>query len=234
LKKHLLQAISTGNRSIKPAISNGSYGTYPLWIVAYWDSVFEVRLTQGAWARAEQNLHALSRRWGAKGKKESAQVVDRVFNALAVLQWGRDLWGFSSNGTDNLSILTAYTSNTWLKGEHAGQMLDLLKTKVQLERQSTVEIANTWFYKKIKLGYEAPESYVTDTSFGLYHHIGEALEMGRRDQCGFLVNINQTHWVAVVLDFRMREIWYGDSLGLQMPEIVKEVLEWWTYFHCGE
>jgi hypothetical protein len=98
---------------------------------------------------------------------------------FAVLQWGRDLRGFSSNGTDNLSILTAYTSNTWLKGEHAGQMLDLLKTKLRLERQSAVEIVSTWFYEKIKLGYEAPESYVTDASFRLYHHIGECLETGR-------------------------------------------------------
>jgi hypothetical protein len=40
--------------------------------------------------------------------------------------------------------------------------------------------------------------------------------------------------VEVVLDFQKREIWYGDSLRQQMPEIMKEVLEWWTYFHCGK
>ena len=236
LKKHLCQAAAMGNCSIKPVHAAASNGTYPLWIVTYWDNVFVVRLAQGAWARAEQNLHGLSQKWAAKGKKESTHIVDWVFNALAVLQWGQDLCGFSSNSTDNLKILTAYTSNTWLKGEHAGQMLDLLKTKVQTERQlaSAVEIASTWFYEKIKLGYEAPESYVTDTSFRLYHHIGEGLEAGRRDQCGFLVNLNQNHWVAVALDFRTREIWYGDSLRQQMPETAKKVLEWWTNFHSGE
>lgn len=233
LKKNLLHTISAGNRSITPAHSISS-GTYPLWIITYWDSVFDVRLAQGAWVRAEQNLHELSRKWAAKGKKESANLVEQVFDSLAVLQWGQDLCGFSSNGTDNLEILTAYTSNTWLKGEHAGQMLDLLKTKVQLDRHSTTEIASTWFCEKIKLAYEAPETYTTNSSFRLYHHIGDGLETGRQDQCGFLVNLNWNHWVAVVLDFWTRKIWYGDSLGEQMPETVKKVLEWWTYFHSGE
>jgi hypothetical protein len=59
LKKNLLHAISARNRSIMPAHSISS-GTYPLWIITYWDSVFDVRLAQGAWVRAEQNLHELS------------------------------------------------------------------------------------------------------------------------------------------------------------------------------
>ncbi|KAF8805769.1 hypothetical protein BYT27DRAFT_7103724, partial [Phlegmacium glaucopus] len=98
----------------------------------------------------------------------------------------------------------------------------------------TVEIGSTWFYEKIKLAYKAPEHYTTDGSFRLYHHIGNGLERGRRDQFGFLVNLNWNHWVAVVLDFWMGEIWYGDSLEQQIPETVKKVLEWWTYFHRGK
>jgi len=131
-------------------------------------------------------------------------------------------------------MLTAYTFNTWLKEEHATQMLKLLKTKIQLKNQSAIEIASTWFYKKIKSGYGAPESYTTNTSFRLYHHIGNSLKTGRQGQCGFLINLDQNHWVVVVLDFRTREIWYGDSLGQQIPETVKKVLAWWTYYHSGK
>ena len=113
-------------------------------------------------------------------------------------------------------------------------MLELLETKVQLECWSAVEIGSTWFYEKIKSAYGAPESYTTNTSFRLYHHIGNNLKTGRQDQCGFLVNLNQNHWVAVVLDFRTREIWYGDSLGQQILETVKRVLAWWTCFYSGK
>ena len=211
-----------------------SSGTYPLWIVTYWDNVFEVRQAQGAWARAAHNLHELSRKWAAKGKRESAQVVDWVFNVLALLHCGQVMCGFSSNGTDSIEMLTAYMSNAWLKGEHTGQMLDLLRAKVQFEHQSAVEIVSTWFYKKIKLGYDTPESYLTNKSFRLYHHIREGLETRMQDKCGFLVNLNWNHWVAVVLDFRTREILYGDSLTKLMPETMKKVLEWWMYFHSGE
>ena len=189
LKKDLLYAISTGSHSIKPIHINSS-GTYPLWIITHWDNTFEVWLAQGAWVRAEKNLRELSQKWAAKGKKESANIVDQIFNVLGVLQWGHDLHGFCSNGTENIEALTVYTSNTWLKGEHTAQMLDLLKTKVQIKCQSTVEIVSTWFYEKIKLVYKKPEAYTTNVSFRLYHHIGDGLETGRHDQCSFLVNLN--------------------------------------------
>jgi hypothetical protein len=87
LKKDLLQAVSSGKLSIKP-VHTISDGTYPLWILTYWDMALDVRLVQGAWARAEQNLRKLSQMWAAKGKKESTRVVDQVLNAFAVLQWG--------------------------------------------------------------------------------------------------------------------------------------------------
>jgi hypothetical protein len=95
LKKDLLHAISAGGHSIKPIHTNSSR-TYSLWIITYWDSAFKVRLAQGAWVRAEKNLCELSRKWAAKGKKESADIVDQIFNVLGVLQWGHDLRGFSS------------------------------------------------------------------------------------------------------------------------------------------
>ena len=81
LKKYLPHAIGAGSQSIKP-IHTISSGTYPLWIVMYWDNMFKVWQAQGAWTRAVHNLHKLSRKWVAKGKRESAQVVDQVFNAL--------------------------------------------------------------------------------------------------------------------------------------------------------
>ena len=70
--------------------------------------------------RAEKNLHELSQKWAAKGKKESANIVDQIFNALGVLQWGHDLHRFSSNGTENIEALTVYTSNmgTSFLGNH--------------------------------------------------------------------------------------------------------------------
>ena len=114
LKKDILQAISSGKHSIKPihTISKSSNKTYPLWILTYWDMAFNVRLVQRAWARAEQNLHELSRKWAAKGKTESTCIIDQVFNTFTILQWEHDLQGFSTNGTsDNLDMLTAYTSN---------------------------------------------------------------------------------------------------------------------------
>jgi hypothetical protein len=49
-----------------------------------------------------------------------------------------------------------------------------------------------------------------------------------------MVNFCRNHWVPIVIDFRKREILYGDSLGGSVPLRLKLVLTWWTEFHSGE
>ena len=69
--------------------------------------------------------------WKEKGKSHAAKIVDEIFHALGTLSWVKELHGFSPNSTDSLKNLTVYTSTNWLNGEHANQMLDLLKIDVE-------------------------------------------------------------------------------------------------------
>jgi hypothetical protein len=64
--------------------------------------------------------------------------------------------------------------------------------------------------------------------------MGHMLATGTLDLLAFLANLNQNHWVAVVLDFRKDIFWYGDSLGGKIPSSMEESLKWWTTFHSGK
>ncbi|KAF8800180.1 hypothetical protein BYT27DRAFT_7007350, partial [Phlegmacium glaucopus] len=207
---------------------------YPLWIITYWEEMFAIRQIRNTWMGAEDNLRKKSHQWKAKGKSESLRIIDQCLAALSVLCWSDKLCGFSSNAEEDLESLTLYTSDKWLKGAHANQMLDLLQRDLQRKAKHHINLGSSYFYTKISLGSEDVETYSTADSFRIYRHIGNDLETGVRDQFGFLANLNQNHWVAVVFDFRTREIWFGDSLGGVATAPVRRILNWWTLFHSGE
>jgi Ulp1 protease family, C-terminal catalytic domain len=96
-----------------------------------------------------------------------------------------------------------------------------------------VEIQPTWFFEKIAIGCDKQACYISESSFRYHRHLGHSLTTGIYDQVGTLVNFRRNHWVPIVIDFRKREILYGDSLGAPVPLRVKLVLTWWTEFHSG-
>jgi hypothetical protein len=63
---------------------------------------------------------------------------------------------------------------------------------------------------------------------------GDAMASGIGSCIGFLVNINENHWVAVVIDFESSTIFYGDSIYTKPPTGFLTVLHWWTHHHTGQ
>jgi hypothetical protein len=208
--------------------------TYPLWIVSYWEEMFTICQARNMWMVAEDDLRKKSQMWKVKGKSESLRIIDQCLAALLVLRWSDKLHGFSLNSEEDLESLALYTSDKWLHGAHANQMLDLLQRHLRCSGKNHIDLRSSHFYAKISQGSEDIEKYSTEDSFRFYQHIGNNLETGVQDQFGFLTNLDRNHWIAVVFDFRKREIWFGDSLGGVATASVQRILNWWTQFHSGE
>ncbi|KAG2157538.1 hypothetical protein DEU56DRAFT_720332, partial [Suillus clintonianus] len=78
------------------------------------------------------------------------------------------------------------------------------------------------------------KKYEEDKYFIRACEIGQALSSGLRRQVAFLVNVNNNHWVAIILDFEHDLILLGNSLDQNKHcDIVKDILEWWTKHHSG-
>lgn len=72
-----------------------------------------------------------------------------------------------------------------------------------------------------------------DPTFQWLHATGEVLTEVTWHQQGLIVNVNKTHWVAVVLDFQNHLILYGDSLQPTPDKEVVAMMTWWTHHHTG-
>ncbi|KAG1778132.1 hypothetical protein EV702DRAFT_968606 [Suillus placidus] len=168
-----------------------------------------------------------------QGKEETYKLIGRVMDALVILPWAGNIKGFESEGP--IYELARYTTNDWLTDVHESQMLDLLRKKVrQTPGGFKIEIENTYFYGFLQKAYKTCQTkeYEEDKYFIHAHEIGHALSSGLRRQVAFLVNINDNHWVAVILDFVHDLILLGDSLD-QNKHVMKDILEWWTKHHSG-
>jgi hypothetical protein len=234
LQKHLVKATKNSDMSIKCIHSIAAEGmTYPLWIIAYWVKVGSVRDIRDSWRKAEVYLRGCLQRWRKKKNTEGVNVVNQIFDALVIVRWSDKLCGFTANAAESLDNITYYASSKWLTGEHANQMLDLLRKSLQRRLKSNIEVLTTYFLPKISQGFNDKDKYSNDNSFHFHRRIGDDLAAGISDQIAFLINLDRNHWVSVIIDFRKQEILYGDSLGQVMSTSTQNVLTWWTQLHVN-
>ena len=210
----------------------------PLWIVTYWVEVIDLRGSSGAytlWKEAEHFLHQRRKNLKTHDPIRTRTVVDRVFEKLATIPWAGHIRGFGNQ--KDLFCLSTYASTKWLSDVHMNQLLDLLRISVGRELEGiSMAVENTYFWKSVCQAYEQREqgTYSVDRHFLRLRRLGEELAGGARNQLAFVVNLANTHWIAVCIDVRCSTIFYGDSLPHSAPDPhVIAVLEWWVTQHIS-
>ncbi|KAG2748080.1 hypothetical protein P692DRAFT_20735450 [Suillus brevipes Sb2] len=158
----------------------------------------------------------------------------KIYNALTCISWSGTLDGFAV--AEPVVELAVYATDDWLSDVHENQMLDLLRRRIQRQPQSQkIEIENIYFYGFLKKAYEVHSSgEYKGRYFARACETGDAMASGIGSCIGFLVNINENHWVAVVIDFKSSTIFYGDSIYTKPPTGFLAVLHWWTHHHTGQ
>ncbi|KAG2055888.1 hypothetical protein BDR06DRAFT_981631 [Suillus hirtellus] len=172
--------------------------------------------------------------WKNKGGEEAQTLITKIYNALTCISWSGTLDGFVV--VEPVVELAVYATDHWLSDVHENQMLDLLRRRVQHQPQSQkIEIENIYFYGFLKKAYETHNSGEYEGHyFACACETGDAMASGLGSCIGFLVNINENHWVAIIIDFESSTIFYGDSIYTKPPTGFLAVLHWWTHHHTGQ
>ena len=114
-------------------------------------------------------------------------------------------------------------------------MLDILRTKLSCRPEGLVTILeNIYFWKTLEKAYHhqvRPEDYAQERCYAHLRGVGHMLQEGGHHQLGFLVNLTNTHWIAIVVDFEHLQVLYGDSLSHLPSRHVIDVLTWWLGQH---
>ncbi|KAF8495278.1 hypothetical protein F5888DRAFT_1616082 [Russula emetica] len=151
------------------------------------------------------------------------------------IPWAGDVHGFTE--AEPTIKLACYLSRNWLATTHGTHQLDLLRWNLArsgMNPNSLCEVVNLSFFQKMVQIYHTRDTTPYSAAAGARHlwNVGEELANGIRTMVIGIVNINDNHWIAVVIDATWSTIRYGDSLGGKNVE-VKAAIAWWIGTHMS-
>ncbi|KAK1233853.1 hypothetical protein PQX77_002971 [Marasmius sp. AFHP31] len=159
----------------------------------------------------------------------SVKLVSEVQTALRNLPWSGNIKGFED--FDETVKVTSYCTNAWLATIHEHQLIELLREDLQLTPTSPTLIADTYHPQKLADAYYDAQSYMTKKAYGWLRAQGQELATGLRDSMCTIANIGSNHWVALAIDFRKEQVYYGDSLGGKIDSELRQSYDWWIRQH---
>ena len=201
----------------------------PLWTVGYWLEVLKIHSIKLLWVSAQRNLDLLQKEHLLTDN--IMDLIKQVSSALSKLSWKNKIKGFPVDLPPE--YLASYLTRKWLTDEHENQMLHLLQEELTLRNpESSTDITYTYFFQ-ILSQLHRDGTYDTDKGADWVRRKGVEFSTGVYDILATIVNLNDNHWVPIVVDFKASKFLYGDSMGGAIDENVEEILTWWTYHHTG-
>ena len=197
---------------------------YPLHLVFYWKEVMHQYRIQEMWQKAVTNL---CRNLGSNPIYVQANAI------LPHLPWTGNLTGFTH--TIDIYQLSAFLTDEWLTCDHEIMMLDILKQDLAAANcADNVLVEDTAFLTLLTVAYRNQQEYNSSQAYEWIRNRGNSLASGQKHYLATIVNQDNTHWTALILDFETRAILFGDSFRKSMPPRLQSVLEWWIQYHAGQ
>jgi hypothetical protein len=232
------KAIESGARSIcyphLPASHPARRLYFPLWVLTYWREASLLCMDIIApWSRAE--LWLMKEKSGTTSYRspDKRRLCEEAQAMFLAIPWAGDVHGFTE--AEPTIKLACYLSRNWLATAHGNHQLDLLRwnlTRSGVNPKSLCEIVNLSFFKKVMQIYRTRDTMPYSAAAGARHlwSIGEELAKGIRTMLVGILNVNDSHWIAVAVDATRSTIRCGDSLGGGNNE-VKAAIAWWISAH---
>jgi hypothetical protein len=208
-----------------PHESTAGQKRFPLITVTYWARISAIQKTQSQWQDAFNQLQAQI------DNNPGSELLQNVFSRLAAMPWSGQLPPNVYGNTIPIHELSAILTTEWLSDNHELIMLDLLGEDLQSRGQNDILIENTAFFLLLSAAYSDRQDYGAKKHYSWLRERGDALARGEKSYLATIANKNDVHWVALVINFKDHQVFYGDPLGETMPLSMQRVIEWWVGYH---
>jgi hypothetical protein len=213
-----------------PASNPAKLRPYPRWVLSYWVELTHLhQFAQCPWLRAESWVNAQTHKFQSPDKLRLVTSIQVLFGTLP---WSGYTCAFSD--PEPITKFAGYLSSGWLATSYIEQQLELISLKITCEMPlSPFKIVSPIFVNKIIEIHHHLEDYGAGCS-GTRHlwAVGEELSSEVHYQttlCG-IFNVDNSHWVTVIVDTKEGIILYGDSLGGWNHKVL-DALQWWIEVH---
>lgn len=185
------------------------------------------RKIQQKWSVAIKNLKI------SIDKNKDCQALQQAFDTLSRMHWTGQLQPFYDDINLPSHQLSIYFTADWLTDDHKLVMLSALKEDlVVVGKADESFIENTAFMVLLGNAFKDQHNY-TGKSYEWLRKRGDALINGEKRYLSTIGNRGGVHWVAIILDFDQKSLFYGDSLGTNISADHHKIINWWTEYHAS-
>jgi len=193
----------------------------PSWIFTYWTEIAHALETRERWKVALE--------WIKKNTAlpAAAKLRSDLLLALALFSWSRG----ASYTADITPLFSSTSRHAYLNTFHLDHMIEWTGDQYQRKHGTdgkrhifaTVDQfgAIISFYGRVSVKKEGP-------LWEYLKGIENKIIQGQVDSICGIINLNQNHWVSVVIDFQQSQILYGDSFHEPMPTRKRGPCERWV------
>lgn len=166
----------------------------PLYGLTYWRQMAKARRSQRVWRMADEWM-----------QRSSRDAVDKARNGLAVIAWGNQYRAFGAAVSLDIESLAIILSSGWYNDEH----IDLFMAQAAEEVRCNPALARTTIIAGLGLA-AVIASPVQQKQSKLLRRYTTCFKTGGCEHLLFPAHVNNNHWVAIEVNFRKREIAYGE------------------------
>ncbi|KAK7034269.1 hypothetical protein R3P38DRAFT_2519179 [Favolaschia claudopus] len=208
--------------SIACAHIPGNHETYPLWILSYWAELGVLRNARKSWDLAIKSLETRINR------KSSDVLAGEILDRVLVLPWASGLRGFDECGVEGL--VNFCTPKAWFRTAEVNQMLELVDN-ANLSSRGIKVLPSDFPRNLVQLHRDEGLEYITASRHRHLRQLGEDSVNGVVNQFATVANVDDDHWVALVIDFGSKTVRYFDSLNNPINAELREAFDWWIDQH---
>jgi hypothetical protein len=199
------QAWFDGAKSVVDQRFNDGKDRLPLWIISYWREVARCQGLRSLWKTSMSWLD----REQSRGKV-SPELIQQVRQSLGKISWNGQM--SYCHGTIYTPELTRFLGTAWLSDNHINIMVEELIKDLENDSKPNIKIADLpRFAQQIGMVHEKlalPESRRKKTPLWKYE---QEVKDGHLEKLYFPLHINDTHWIAGMVDFKNRTFLFGMS-----------------------
>ena len=166
----------------------------PLWVVEFWKSILSAHSQMEVWKEAATWL------LGEAARGEDVSGAEELFRRVP---WGTKLWMLTESDT-LIGLLAELLSTEWLRERHLDLFSIYLTSRVG-------EGADEWFvggiYVTEMLKRINPKTALPE--IGALAELSKQLIQGKYKKVLLPANINDNHWILVLINLDKRTIVYG-------------------------
>lgn len=201
---------------------------YPLWLLTFWSELTHVGHIKTRWEQAVQYLAKPDTELRNSGVSE--EKAEMVYQEIRALPWNALINGFDNQG--QLFQLHTYCSRDWLSSVHIDHMLDLLKDDLGIPVNNMISVQHAWHAQQVLATYcYGTETYLTSKSCCALRKQAQDFATGIQDMLATVANVDGNHWIALMVDFRKKKVYYGNSLEHTINKEIRAAYDWWLSMH---